>query len=676
MDLHVNTSKNSEAEVRNPIEKTEDQYTEEKHVGRTSTNDYMHIFSEFQDSISESEAEIDSTEIQEELKQKLEDMIDQVESQLPSEIPTLPIESIVKPLERAEMRALLEREPKKMIRLKNVEHHRELMESVEEENRVIDEALSVQGAAFYYLSKAQMADLALKKGRNESFLMVNENSRSEDSDEMTAVKDSIITLEKLLQDETQKISYEDIQDAYNEAIDACSVYCKARAPLRKAGKKRKTMVRETMNRLIRERELFRKGVSAIERQPDLKDRVTRPMDLMNSGKMIFTEADEGEAMLTAEKFRMFYLEKVDGKKDSAMMRKVKESYTTLLDYMSNTEIDDDKKYTTRNTLETYYNEVITACDKYLNARDKSLRREDGDYRYKAVLKLKQRCAVEKETIWDLLNDVYFRQDNISPIRLAEVYGNMRSFLDFSDDMGVQFSRVIWKDTDNRWLYRIMQSLDMIMQGDPIRREIIKKKIIADSDLQVRVGVNNVDDRIRLIDDPKELLVGKAGEEFRDLLRNDVPISFLKDPKMAKDPKAREQYAAFCLPYLPSVMEYRGVVSAWNLAISKEYFGENEDEKALLDRLESVFREEGVRSGRIETADDLFGGGITEERDLLSEEAMLEYKKRNMCSCLKDVSGFVPPTFLPKDVVAAEEELREEVRAAQDPWEDPSGEMNA
>ncbi len=144
-------------------------------------------------------------------------------------------------------------------------------------------------------------ELILLQGRYEAHLLVNNFRYRSDSDEMTAVKDSIMELEGLLAENTAinipadminkdnldqnmdvvrgKINvYQPIVAAYQKAINACKNYTDNRDSQRTKGLERRTLVAESMKRMTQELEDLVLGMQLMRRGKILN--ADNPKDLL------------------------------------------------------------------------------------------------------------------------------------------------------------------------------------------------------------------------------------------------------------------------------------------------------------------------------------------------------------------------------------------------------------
>ncbi len=578
---------------------------------------------------------------EQEEQQKLEDVRGQVQSQLLSEIPSLPVRKKKFLLNRKELRGILDYSPRMVIRKKDYKNApaRYADSIIQKENEAIDQALSVEGSSYYYLSKAQAQELSLKKGRNESYLLVNENSRSSDSPLMTAVKNQLIDLEKLLYDRPG-VWDEDflarVGRAFNNAIEACDNYCKGRSPISPSGRKRKKLVRQTMNRLLKEKEMFEQGRDILSDSMGLPAALYRPVDLLNSGKMLFTRAEEGSILLNSDSAKLEHLKRVNDEEDSPQMQAVKGAHKNLLLYLGSIKIQDGKKQDNLDEITDRYDRVIAACDTYLEEREGKYHSEEGEYRLQTIHNLREQCFEERRLFPECLETAYENLKEGETIPLLEVYGNMRQYRDHKEEIDTTFENLMEEGySDKTKLFGLLRSVDVVFRENPQMHNLLKNAFFRR--FYSKCGFDGPENAFRelFIEGEKECK-DKLAKAYNELLEKPVPVQFLKNPNMADDFDARQQFAAFYLPYLPEAVEYNNLNDALNW-----YRSEKQPDPV------EAFMKEGVQ-----------------ERNLLSEEAMEEFKTKRESAVLPDalseVSRFIPPELLPANIVEQESMLRKEI----------------
>lgn len=148
--------------------------------------------------------------------------------------------------------------------------------------------------------------LTLLKGRYESHLLLNNFRYKSDSDEMKAVKDNILEVERLLAEKKEvsippeMVNLNDFQAneatfrekagvympliaAYQKAINACKNYCDNRDPSYEKGKQRKRDTENAMNRMASEMEDLMFGMQLVRR--GFITKANDAMDLMAQTKL-------------------------------------------------------------------------------------------------------------------------------------------------------------------------------------------------------------------------------------------------------------------------------------------------------------------------------------------------------------------------------------------------------
>ncbi len=192
-----------------------------------------------------------------------------------------------------------------------------------------------------------------------------------DSEEMTAVKNASKRIERLLftkgeGDMRSLLSMLNME--YDSAIRVCEAYLKSHNPWTTAGKERKTLVRDNMERFIREKELIATLREQADRGKADIDRADTPLELLETRSNVMEASEWGRAELKGNLNAFMSLKRMKDKPDSHEMKEVKDAYKRLFDYLADTKLatglNDFEGQ--KNQIQIYINELSQSCAYYLD----------------------------------------------------------------------------------------------------------------------------------------------------------------------------------------------------------------------------------------------------------------------------------------------------------------------
>ena len=153
-----------------------------------------------------------------------------------------------------------------------------------EEVSFIDDVLSEQSINELELSEDQQNSLKNVRGRNVSHLLLNSQKFSGDSKEMKKVKDKVAFLEATIREVVSSANAVNIEQAFQEAIDAMEAYKSAKNPWFATGKERMKKVVAQLSQTKEEYRMYKVGKAACDAELATRNTGNSVLDLIAIGR--------------------------------------------------------------------------------------------------------------------------------------------------------------------------------------------------------------------------------------------------------------------------------------------------------------------------------------------------------------------------------------------------------
>ena len=278
--------------------------------------------------------------------------------------------------------------------------------AVETEKAKIHDMMQIPAIRNTGMKLSEYRNLEIRHGRLAAHLLLNEKSKS-DSGLMTRVKNAVEEAEDYLQMQQGEYYSEEnmklVEDKLEAAIRVCDEYCSKRNSSRTVGKKRKQMVVEVMNEMIRSRNRLRAMREAMMEGLKPDEYGSYPLDLLNAAiqKVPLNTEAEWEIQADLEIFQA--MKRGNEKADSPEMRTLKEVYEGFVRALQTTKLGEESAEDVIRQIEEQYGFVIAQCTTYINEKPKDPRGEDGKTRLAFVKELQAKMILQRSQFADAIH---------------------------------------------------------------------------------------------------------------------------------------------------------------------------------------------------------------------------------------------------------------------------------
>ena len=237
---------------------------------------------------------------------------------------------------------------------------------------------------------------------------------------MDDIKTSIALIDSLM---TSRDGFERLPAAYDDAINKCRSYLNNKNPFFSDGQRRKDIVRNTLAKLVRAREVFNTAMTNLPfYAEDAKNGSgSTPAMMLNEAASLLTHDQKSQIELKRKKAVLDELKRPKSKADSPEMIAVKQTYGQLLDFLINGGDINDPEYVPDAgvTFITYVDNVIKSCNDYL---DKGTPHSyEGKVRRSVVDKILKEVTAMQGKLPEMLADRWDSPELLEINTLAGIY---------------------------------------------------------------------------------------------------------------------------------------------------------------------------------------------------------------------------------------------------------------